>query len=515
MGVISSVAKPQKVDAVTIDWWPQERQLDFLRAVGLSHPFDGGEPKPPMARIVGYGGAAGGGKSDALLMAAVVACLTYPGAQVGYFRRTFPELNGAGGAIMRSLELLAPLKGARYKSSDYRWLFPNGSVLYFCHCKEEDDVYNYMSQQFDVLAFDEATHNTPFIVTYLLTRNRLTRPMPSPICMMASNPGNIGHLWFNRLFCPEEESVVRQSLLEGGSEPITTYFVPAKLEDNQILEKRDPSYRKNLEAQPEHIKEQLLNGRWNVFAGQMFSEFNPAVHVVRPFEIPKWWRRWRSNDPGFTDPFAWYWFATDGQGTTYLYREYTRSPGDPKLTYSDQARQVAELSTVGEGLVVDEATGAYRAATEKIDYTVTGMDAFTKHPETGKAILDYYREGGVDDCIQPVHGQGARKNMAATWHEYLKVYDGPDGKPTAKLKIFNTCRKLIETMPLQLADTHFPEQVQDSNLDHWYQAAGYGLQSHHAKRSEAPPPPATDSTRLIKHKASLAKQLSRSRKTAY
>ena len=72
---------------ITIEWAQQPRQMSFLRACGLSHPWDGGGPTEPRAEVILYGGAAGGGKSDALLMAGIVGGLTWPGISIGYFRR--------------------------------------------------------------------------------------------------------------------------------------------------------------------------------------------------------------------------------------------------------------------------------------------------------------------------------------------------------------------------------------------------------------------------------------------
>jgi len=215
-----------------------------------------------------------------------------------------------------------------------------------------------------------------------------------------------------------------------------------------------------------------------------FPEFDSSVgglHVCRPFKIPKWWRRWMSNDPGFSDPFAWYWFAADQDGTVYIYREFTREPQDLKLTYSDQARRVHALSVVGGEVGNPEIDPVTKLSVEEtIDFVVCGRDAFNKHPETGKSITDYYQEGGVIGCIEATTDRQLR---AAVFHEYLRVFTGPDGKPTARLKIFSTCRKLIETLPRLVSDPNDPEKVQECSIDHWFDACGYGLLAWHAERS--------------------------------
>lgn len=206
--------------------------------------------------------------------------------------------------------------------------------------------------------------------------------------------------------------------------------------------------------------------------GVAFPEFSEDIHVIEPFQIPSWWSKWRSCDNGYTDPFAWYWFAVDEDGKVYIYREYTREPKDDKVSYSDQARKVIELTSK-----------------EHVSYTITGHDAWSKHPLTftpqtpqGKSIIDFYEEGGVRDCIKT---ETDRILRAATWHEYLKPYnDSNTGNTTARVQIFNTCTKLIETLPQLINDEKEPDKVAECEIDHWYDSAGYGLLSYHSKRSE-------------------------------
>src|SRR5690606_15470612 len=119
------------VERKTINWYPQPRQLKFLRACGLSHPFDGGEARKPVADMIGFGGAAGGGKSDANLGAAIIFALSFPRSVIGIFRRTYPQLAGPGGIIWRSHELLTGI--ANWKASERKWVFPNGSIIQFSH----------------------------------------------------------------------------------------------------------------------------------------------------------------------------------------------------------------------------------------------------------------------------------------------------------------------------------------------------------------------------------------------
>ena len=206
--------------------------------------------------------------------------------------------------------------------------------------------------------------------------------------------------------------------------------------------------------------------------GVAFPEFSYDLHVVTPFKIPDHWRRWRSCDNGYTDPFAWYWYAVDEGGTVYIYREYTREPKDPKVSYSDQARQVV-----------------LKSGSERIGFTVVGHDAWSVHPLTksnntpqGKSIIDFYIEGGVTDSLRAVTDRMLRK---AAFHEYLKpYYDENTEKLTSKVKIFSNCTKIIETLPQLLIDEKDPEKIQECAVDHWADSVGYGLISHHSNKTE-------------------------------
>lgn len=235
--------------------------------------------------------------------------------------------------------------------------------------------------------------------------------------------------------------------------------------------------------------------------GHAFPEFNQEVHICEPFSIPDHWPRWRSNDPGYTDPFVWYWFAVSEDGQVYCYREYSREDYEPRVVYSEQAAMVVTKSVVEDGSGMPEP--------EDIMFTVTGRDAFTKHPETGKCIADYYMDGGIGGLMEPPRDvRTDRVFRRAVVHEYMKPYldDNDKSNPhvTAKLQIFSTCNRLIETLPRLLVDKWDPEKVQKSAKDHWFDALGYGLVAWHI--NEATPPREENKSPIKKHKEKVAKR---------
>lgn len=383
-----------------------------------------------------------------------------------------------------------------------------GGVIAF---RNLDDPSKYQSTEFAAIAVDELTKNEEQTFHDLRSRKRWPGISYNPF-LAATNPGGVGHAWVYRFWVAQDYPHNMKHLAGRFA------YIPAKVHDNPYLPE---GYIETLRSLPDNMREALLEGRWDIFMGQAFPEFRPEIHVVKSFQIPSWWRRWRSNDPGYGDPYAWYWFAADQDGNVYVYREFTRE-NELRLNYSEQAQVVTQRSFVGTELpgsppTIDPETGL--PLKEEHSFTVTGMDAFNKHPETGKAIIDYYRDGGVKDCIMPVHGPGARANQKATLHEYLKIFKDKDGnplteggRPITRLRIFSTCKKLIETLPALVVDPKDPEKVAESAIDHWFQAVAYGLQAWHHTKSTPPNPPMTPERKLDEMKAKIARQLVRRRK---
>lgn len=430
----------------------------MLQAAGLYHPFAGDDgPRIPGARILGVGGAAGGGKTDVLLAAAIIACWTWPGCQVGFFRRTFPELSGPGGAIMRSMALLTGI--ARWTGTNHRWTFLNGAVLQFCHCQREADVHQYQSQQFDILIVDEATHFTEFQVRYLLTRNRATVPGLVPFCLMATNPGGVGHLWFRDWFVDVGEwGQVHQYITETGAKE-THQFIPARLEDNKILEARDPGYRATLEAQPEDIMRALLLGDWDVFAGQVFKEWRRDVHVSDPFELPSDALRYVAVDWGYAAPWCVLWIARcrldfGPYSPEFVRRVVYREAYAAGLTDPEQALKILQM-TPG-----DEVVKTYLADPSMWTKRTVGTRAISS--------ADVYHETAG---IRLRKGDNDRIGGKRRVHEALSIL--PDGQPG--LIVFNTCRNLIRTLPALPYDDTNVEDVDDDAEDHAYDTLRYGL----------------------------------------
>lgn len=194
-----------------------------------------------------YGGAAGGGKSDALLMAAL-QYVDMPGYSAIIFRRTFKDLALPGGLIDRAHEWLGPMD-AKWIERDKCWTFPSGAKLAFGYIEHEKDKYNYQSTEFQFIGFDELSQFPESVYVYLFSRLRRLEGCDIPLRVRsASNPGGMGHKW------------VRGRFVQGGNTK-DRIFIPAKMDDNPFLDQA--SYRESLSELPPDIRKQLEDGDWS------------------------------------------------------------------------------------------------------------------------------------------------------------------------------------------------------------------------------------------------------------
>ena len=122
-----------------------------------------------------FGGAAGGGKSFGQVTDALLFALKYPASKQLILRRTFAELDKS---LIRTALELYPRELYSFNSSQHTGRFKNGSVIDFGYCREENDVYQYQSAEYDVIRFDELTHFTENQYVYLMSRIRGTNSFP-------------------------------------------------------------------------------------------------------------------------------------------------------------------------------------------------------------------------------------------------------------------------------------------------------------------------------------------------
>ncbi len=390
-----------------------------------------------------YGGAAGGGKSFAMIVDPLRYCHKKAHRAL-ILRRSMPELREM---IDKSRELYPQaFPGAKFREVEKLWNFPSGAKVEFGFLERDADVYRYQGQAYSWIGFDEITHlPTEFSWNYLASRLRTTDPEIQTYLRCTANPGGVGSHWVKKRYIePSEHNKSFQ-----GSDGLTRKFIPAKLADNPYLAE-DGVYEQMLKSLPPTQRQQLLEGNWDVAEGAAFTEFDPKLHIITPFEIPLPWERTKAVDYGYAAESCCLWGTIDvNDGTLIIYRELYKKglTGEELATIITNMELVDPFSVSG---VLDTAAWAR-----------TG----TTGPTVGEALI---RAGHKLRRADKNRVQGKIQI-----HEFLKVRE--NGRP--KLQIFNTCPNLIrELQSIPLSKTN-PEDVDTHASDHAYDALRYMIMS--------------------------------------
>lgn len=394
-------------------------------------------------RDVLYGGAAGGGKSYAML----IDPLRYAhraAHRALILRRSMPELREL---IDKSRELYPKaFPGCKYKEVEKLWNFPSGAKVEFGFLERDADVYRYQGQAYSWIGFDEITHlPTEFGWNYLASRLRTTDSEITTYMRCTANPGGVGATWVKKRYIDPSEP--NQSFI--GDDNLSRKFIPARLEDNPFLAE-DGRYEEMLKALPPTQRKQLLEGNWDVNEGAAFTEFDVHAHVITPFELPISWERVKGIDYGYASESACVWGAVDpSDGTLIIYRELYQK----NLTGQDLGERITQM----------ELSDPY--AVQGVLDTAAWARTGTTGPTVGESLV---RAGHKLRRADKNRIQGKIQI-----HEYLKIQQS--GRP--RLQIFNTCPNLIRELQSIPLDKSNPEDVDTHAPDHAYDALRYLIMS--------------------------------------
>ena len=409
------------------------------------HPNEGPQTEFLAApeRDVLYGGAAGGGKSYAML----VDPLRYAHKKAHralILRRSMPELREL---IDKSRELYPQAyPGCKFKEVEKLWNFPSGAKIEFGFLERDADVYRYQGQAYSWIGFDEITHlPTEFAWNYLGSRLRTTDSSIETYLRCTANPGGVGAQWVKKRYV----NPVDHNTSFVGKDGLSRRFIPASLVDNPYLAE-DGRYEEMLKALPPVQRKQLLEGNWDVAEGAAFVEFDPDVHIIEPFYIPSIWERVKGIDYGYASESCCLWGAVDrSDGTLVIYRELYRK----NLTGLALGRIITEMEL--------EDPFSVQGGLDTAAWARTG----TTGPTVGETLqqLGHNLRRADKNRIQG----------KIQIHEYLRVRN--NGRP--QLQILNTCPNLIrELQSIPLSKTK-PEDVDTNASDHAYDALRYLIMS--------------------------------------
>ena len=430
-------------------WTPQPRQEAFMRRKEFEAL---------------YGGAAGGGKSDAIIIEALRQ-VNVPHYKCLILRKTFPQLREL---IDKSLNYYPQIfRKVSYNASAHQWTFPSGAKVIFGSMNRPADKIQYQGQAYDVIIFDELTHFTFDEYIYLFSRCRPNGPGTECYIRSTANPGGIGHGWVKERFitagAPNTTIWSEQEWTDPEGKTHTAkqsrVFIPSSVFDNPALLRNDPDYVQRLAALPEAERKALLYGDWDSFSGQVFCEWindskhykdHEHTHVIEPFRIPKNWTVWCGLDWGYTRPFSVGWYAIDEYKRMYRIREYYGCTGTPNTGVKMEPQAVAKEIRAIEA---DDPNLKSRKIYRVGDPAIWGS-------QTGNSIGEMMDETGVHF----EKGEHSRIDGKMQCH-YRLAFDDYD-RPM--FYCFSTCKHFIRTVPNLVYDEKNVEDIDTDGEDHIY-----------------------------------------------
>lgn len=415
-----------------------------------------------------YGGARGGGKTDAGIM-----WLIKPVAELGFkplishrlyralvLRRNANDLSD----WMDRAERVYKMYGASLKDRNKQpyFVFPSGARIMLGHLKDDDAYTKYQGHEYQRILIEELTQiQNELMLAKLIASCRSTVKELRPQVLYTTNPGGKGHGWVRRRFITAQPP--NTFFINPATNRLAIY-IPAKIEDNPYLMEADPEYIRQLDGL-KSIDEKLWRawrgGEWDAFEGQVFGEWNYNLHTFKQFWVPlQYMERIASFDWGYRAPASMHWTGRapeNDKGVEHLftYREVYRTGMTP--------RQWAQLMVRVH-------------AVDPIKYLVLPHDCYSSDQGQLTIAQVFAAEfAAAKISLKIVRGltlvKGARRNRLGLAHSALSL--SPDGYPY--WMIHESCLDLIRTLPeLPYSDTDI-EDVDTDSEDHAYDSVTLGL----------------------------------------
>lgn len=451
-------------DDRTVIWQPQRRQAAFI-----SCPVDD----------VAFGGARGGGKSDAVIGDWLSHEDLYGEHAIGLaFRRERTQLTEL---IERARQVLTPI-GHRWHEQEKYFRGPKGGRLRFSYLENDSDAEAYQGHSYTRLYPEEmGTFPMEAPIAKLQATLRSGHGVP---CQMKGtcNPGGPGHQWVKARYRldtnPNGMEVYKFEFVNPFTKAKiekTRVFIPSRVSDNAYL---GDDYVANLfQVGSDTLVRAWLEGDWSVIEGAYFDCWSNERHIIRPFKIPDHWLRFRSMDWGSAKPFSvgWWTVVSDDhqieggrvlpRGALINYREYYgMKPGHPNVGLKLSAEEV------GQGIIS-------RDGGDPIIYSVgdPAMHIADGGPSIAERIAKA-TDGRV--ILQRADNRrvGSRGQLGG-WDVVRSRLKGQGEDNRPMLYVFSTCEHLIRTLPALQHDPNRPEDVDTEGEDHAPDQARYACMS--------------------------------------
>lgn len=412
------------------------------------------------ARYPLYGGAAAGGKSYAIRWHAYMSCLTVPKFRVLLVRRYLPDLERTH---LRAARIEVPVFNARLMISDYLVTFPNGSLFEMGHCKDDDAVTIYLSAEYDLILFDELVTFTEYQYLMISSRCRTTIPGVLPRVMCATNPGGpqsywVRRRWIERDLTDDEDPSYR---------PEDYAYIPATLLDNPHINQDE--YRRQLDRLPADLARAYRDGDWDIFSGQMFSEFRKPIHVSEFPDPDDSQLRICGLDWGYSAEGVCLWGVVTPDGQLLIEDEYVFNGKRHKQIAAEVAQEIARRNKE-RGLRVK---GIY-----------ADPSMWFPQGQSGESIAETFARYGVP-LTRANHDRVNGWARLRAWFRMMPK--DPDLGERPYLRIHPRCTYLIRTIPQMVMDEHHPEDLDTDGPDHALDALRYLVMGRPAPASYIEP----------------------------
>jgi hypothetical protein len=407
-----------------------------------------------------FGGARGGGKSDTALGRAAWRAGLYAQHYNGVIFRT--ELPQADDLIERAREIFDGF--AQYNGQQTSFRFNNGARLRFRPLRTIADAMKYQGQNLtDAFVEEAGNYADPAPIFRLFGALRSAHNVPTCL-FLTGNPGGPGQQWISHRYVdPSPGGMVPliQTVGEGdAAQQHKAIYIPSRVNDNQVLLRSDPAYVAKLHlVGSKELVRAWLEGDWSAIEGAYFDNWSARRHVVRPFEIPDHWLRFRSVDWGSARPFSIGWFAVasddtpigDGlvlpRGGLVRFREWYGASA-PNKGLKLTAEQVAD--------------GIVQRTPEQIAYTVADPAMFAE--DGGPSLAERFSRCKVP-MIRADNKRVGVRGMMGGW-DMLRARLNGESDDRPMICCFNTCSDSIRTIPALQHDEMKPEDVNTDMEDH-------------------------------------------------
>jgi hypothetical protein len=433
------------------------------------------------AEEVFYGGARGGGKSYGGLLDFNQHAMTYGAHAKGIlFRQTYPELED----LMAKADEIYPQVGAKWLAARKVWRFPDGAWLKMRYLEKERDALKYQGHEYTWVGIDEAgNYATAGAIDTLRATLRSAHGVKKRL-YLSGNPGGVGHNWLKeRYVLPAPPCHIVSETSEITGQKWRRVFIPAKVQDNELLMANDPGYIdqivKATTGKP-WLMAAWLEGSWDIVAGGIVDDlWSQDMHVIRPFSIPRTWRLDRSFDYGSSKPFSVGWWAESDGTTAQL------SSGEQRTFPRGTLFRIAEWY------------GWNGKANEGCRMLAKDIARGIKEREQAMGLYGRVRPGPADSSVYDVvNGTCIADDMAMIGIQWTRADKGPGSRKAgwealrqrlsdtvnspvdeAGLYIFETCRHFIRTVPVLPRDERDPDDVDTDAEDHIGDETRYRLRA--------------------------------------